>query len=202
MILYGAGAFLLKVLHTARAAGRAPQACFTEPIEPSPPLPISSLGPYDPTYRVEAPLFLAFADNTIRRNLFRRIRHRLDEAIIHPTAQVDSSARIGLGTFIGARVWIGPETTIDALVIIEEGAIISAGVRIAEGAYIGPSCRVESGTMLGACAYLGMGATIEPDPASSPLYIGEGTVIAPRTQVRRAYPPFSWVSSEKSWPAS
>ena len=200
MILYGTGDFLLKVYQTALAADHSPKACFIEPLEPLPALPIPQLGTYDPHLYPDEPVFLAFLDNTHRRNLSRRLHHPLAPPIIHPTAQLHPSVHIGQGTFIGPFVCIEENTRIDALVIIEEGTIISPGVSVAEGTYIGPSCQIAAHTVIGAYVYIGAGAILQPASQSTPLYIGEGTIIGPGIRVSSSCPAFSWLTTEKSWP--
>lgn len=200
MILYGAGEFLLKVYETALAAGCSPAAYFVEPLEPSPTLPIPPLGPYDPHLYPDEPLFFAFLDNTHRRNLSRRIRHPLFGPVVHPEAQVHPSAHIGQGAFIGPLVCVHENARIDTLVIIEEGTSIGPGVSIAEGTYIGPSCQIAAHTVIGAYAYIGAGAILQPASQSTPLYIGEGTIIGPGIRVSSSCPAFSWLTTEKSWP--
>ena len=200
MILYGTGDFLLKVYQTALAAGHSPKACFIEPLEPSPPLPIPRFETYDPGFLAGEAVFPAFLDNTFRRNLSRRIQHPLARPIIHPTARVHPSVCIGDGTFIGPFVSIQEGTRIASLVIIEEGTLIGPGVFIAEGTYIGPSCQIAAHTSIQAYTYIGTGAILQSASQSTPLYIGEGTIIGPGIRVSSSCPAFSWLTTEKSWP--
>lgn len=201
MILYGTGDFLLKVYETALAAGHSPKACFIEPLEPSPPLPIPHLGTYEPYLHSQEPIFLAFLDNTLRRNLSRRIHHPLARPVIHPQAQVHPSVCIGPGTFIGPFVSIQEGTRIASLVIIEEGTLIGPGVSIAEGTYIGPSCQIAAHTSIQAYTYIGTGNILQSASQSVSLYIGEGTIIGPGIRVFSSRPAFSWITAEKFWPA-
>ncbi len=200
MILYGAGAFLVKIYETACRTTHPPKAYFIEPTEPSPPLPISLLGTYHPHLLPEEPIFLAFLDNTLRRNLSRRIQHPLANPIIHPTARVHPSASIGHGTFIGPHASIEEDTTIGPFVIIEENAFIGSASSIAEGTYIGPSCQIAPRTAIGAYVYIGAGTVLQADPPLLPLHIEEGTIIGPNLRIFNSYPPFSWHTSERSWP--
>ncbi len=199
MILYGAGPFLQKVYETALSASEFPTAYFTEPIEETPSLPIPFMGPYSSEVCPGEGIFLAFLDNTIRRNLFRRVRHPLSKPLIHPLAQVEASAKIGAGTFVGADVQIGAEATIGPLVIIEEQARIGAGVEIAEGAYIGPHTQIETGVQIGPYVYLGAGAILTPMAPAQVLPIGEGSLIGPHARIQTPCPPFCWVPPARAW---
>jgi len=199
VILYGAGPFLLKVYRTALAVGASPVAYFTESIEETPLLPIPCLGSYDPGAYPEEKIFLAFLDNTIRRNLSRRLRHPLAEPLIHPSARVEASAKIGAGAFVGPNVQIGAGATIAPLVIIEEEAHIEAGVQIAEGAYIGPYAQIEAAVQIGPYVYLGAGASLTPMTPAQALSIGEGSLIGAHARIQTPCPPFCWVPPAKAW---
>ncbi len=200
MILYGAGPFLLRAYETALATSEKVVGYCTEPIEPSPTLPVPHLGSYQPGMLPEVPVFLAFLDNTLRRNLFRRTRHPLAKALIHPSAEVAPSASIGAGSFIGPGVRIEAGAKVGPLVIIEEGAVIQAGAIIEEGVFVGSFSQVAAGTRVGAYAYVGAGAILTPDPPVSSLLIGEGTIIGSYMEVRKSCLPFSWVLPGRTWP--
>lgn len=199
MILYGAGSFLQKVYETALSASELPTAYFTEPVEEIPSLPIPCMGPYSPEAYPGEGIFLAFLDNTIRRNLFRRVRHPLSKPLIHPLAQVEAPAKIGAGAFVGAGVHIAAGATVGPLVIIEEQARIEAGVEIAEGAYIGPHAQIEAGVQIGPYVYLGAGAVLTPMAPAQALPIGEGSLIGPHARIQTPCPPFCWVPPAKAW---
>jgi len=200
VILYGTGEFLLKVYQTALAAGYSPEAYFIEPLEPSPRLPIPRIGTYHPHLYPDKPVFLAFLDNTHRRNLFRRLNHPLAGPIIHPEAHLHPSVRIGQGAFIGPLVRIQEGAQIAPLVIIEEGALIGPQTFISEGTYIGPSCQIAAHTRIGAYAYIGARAILQSASPLMPPHLGEGTLIGPGSQVFGSYPAFSWLTAQKSWP--
>ncbi len=200
MILYGAGPFLLRVYKTALATSEKVVGYFTEPIEPSPTLPIPHLEGYQPEIFPEVPVFLAFLDNTLRRNLFRRIRHPLAKALIHPSAEVAPSVSIGAGSFISPGVHIEAGAKVGPLVVIEEGAVIQADAIIEEGVFVGSFSRVAAGTRVGAYVYVGAGTILTPDPPASSLLIGEGTIIGAHMEVRKSCLPFSWVLPGRTWP--
>jgi len=199
VILYGAGPFLLRAYETALATSEKVVGYFTEPIEPSPTLPVPHLESYQPEILPEVPIFLAFLDNTLRRNLFRRIRHPLAKALIHPSAEVAPSVSIGAGSFIAPGVRIEAGAKVGPLVIIEEGAVIQAGAIIEEGAFVGSFSRVAAGTRVGAYAYVGAGTILTPDPPASSLLIGEGTIIGAHMEVRKSCLPFSWILPGRAW---
>jgi len=82
---------------------------------------------------------------------------------IHPTAIIDSSARLH------ASVEVGPYSIIDANVVIGEGCQIESGVRIFQDTRLGRDNRVCHGAMLG-CEPQDLGFVPEK---SRPLLIGD-----------------------------
>jgi UDP-3-O-[3-hydroxymyristoyl] glucosamine N-acyltransferase len=80
---------------------------------------------------------------------------------IHPTAVIESSAKVGTDVFIGAFVYIGencsvgegsmifPHVSIGDSSIIGKNCTINAGVRIYHQCVLGNRCIIHSGTVIG-----------------------------------------------------
>lgn len=66
-----------------------------------------------------------------------------DEVSIHPTAVVESSARIGKNVSIGPHCWVGHEVTIG------DDTKLFAGVKIYDRSVIGQRCRIHAGVVIG-----------------------------------------------------
>ena len=88
------------------------------------------------------------------------------ETAIHPTAIVDSDAKIGAGVSIGPWALIGP------------------GVTIGDGTTVGPRVLIERDTILGEDCMIANGAVLGTDPQDlkyqgehATLQIGDRTVI-------------------------
>ena len=69
---------------------------------------------------------------------------------IHPSAVIDSSARIGSGVFIGACTVVGPGVEIGDGVYLHPNVTIYEGVRIGPGSVIHSGVALREGTQLGA----------------------------------------------------
>ena len=76
--------------------------------------------------------------------------------VIHPSAQIADSARIGCDASIGALAVIGDGVEIGA------GCVIGSGVTIAQGVRIGNQCRVHDRVSLGQAVTIGDRCILQP----------------------------------------
>lgn len=111
-------------------------------------------------------------------------------SIIHPSAVVSTSAKIGLGTVIlgnvtiGANVEIGSHTMILPNCIIGHdcvignygtmggGVILSGAITVGQNCYLGAGSVVREGLKIGEAALLGMGAVLVQDMPEFSVYVG------------------------------
>jgi sugar O-acyltransferase (sialic acid O-acetyltransferase NeuD family) len=132
-------------------------------------------------------------DNYVSR---RRIVRALDlpaeryATIIHPTASVSTSSRVGPGSVmlaytaltaavsVGSHVAVMPHVTLthDDVVgdyaTLGSGARLGGGVRIGCGAYIGAGALVREGRAVGSWALAGMGAVVTTDIPERQVWAG------------------------------
>ncbi len=110
--------------------------------------------------------------------------------IIHPTASLGSSVRIGHGSIVLAGVVattdveIGPHVAImpncvlthddriDAYATFGAGVQLAGEVYIGEGAYLGSGCLVRENVSIGAWALIGLGSIILNDVPSKQVWAG------------------------------
>jgi sugar O-acyltransferase (sialic acid O-acetyltransferase NeuD family) len=101
--------------------------------------------------------------------------------IIHPSAIVEPSAKIGSGTQVFPHAYVGSEAVVGTHCIINSGAIVShdclledyanlapgsilaGGVRVGMGTLIGMGVTINLGVRVGTKARIGNGATIKAD---------------------------------------
>ena len=149
-------------------------------------------------------------DNYLSR---RRLAERLglSEAryatIIHPTATVGSSCRLGPGSVllahvdltadvsVGRHVVVMPQVVLTHDVRVGDFATIASGVRvggaarIGAGAYVGSGVCVREGTTIGELAMVGMGSVVTRDVPAERLWFGtpaRDVSPAPLTALMRA----------------
>ncbi len=98
------------------------------------------------------------------------------ETAIHPTAVVDSAARLGTGVRVGAY------TVIEEGVEAGEGTQLGHHVVLHRGARIGRECHIHSGVVVGHTPMIRGGTTQE-----SFVEMGEKTVVMPNVTIERGH---------------
>lgn len=109
--------------------------------------------------------------------------------LVHPTATVAPSARLGAGVVIQPHVVIGARTTLGDHVIVNRGALIGHHASIGELATVQPGANIGGATTIGARAYVAMGATV-----LERRRVGEGALVAAGALVTRDVEPHSQVA--------
>lgn len=96
-----------------------------------------------------------------RKAIFEKFHSRIPFArLVHPSAYVDPSAKLGDGIFIL------PGSTVDTHVVLGDNVLLNTGVVIAHDSIIGahsfcgPAVAIAGKTYIGACCILGINATI------------------------------------------
>jgi sugar O-acyltransferase (sialic acid O-acetyltransferase NeuD family) len=119
--------------------------------------------------------------------------------IVHPTATVGTTCRVGAGTVllahvdltadvvIGRHVAVMPQVVVTHDVVVHDYATIASGARlggscqVGEAAYLGSGACLREGLTVGARAMVGMGAVVTRDVPAERLWFG-----SPARDVSRA----------------
>lgn len=137
-------------------------------------------------------VIISIGANKIRENLVGRLGLSQDyfSTIIHNSAVVSASAKIGRGTVvmpgvvINAGAVVGDHCIINTNSIVEHdcvigdfahispGAILTGGVQVGEGTHIGAAATVIPGIKIGKWTVVGAGATVISDVASHVTIVG------------------------------
>lgn len=133
---------------------------------------------------------IAIGDNAARGRLFELLKKKEVKiaTIIHPSATVSRSVKIGEGSFIGANAVIGHNAVIGKANIINAGAIIEHDTRLAFSVYFGQGAKTEARVSIDDYCFVGVGAAILPD-----IHIGSAALIGPNAVVDKDVPSQSTV---------
>ncbi len=105
---------------------------------------------------------LAIGENATRHALARRARCRFI-TLVHPSAVVDPSVVLGLGTVVFAGSVIQPDTHLGAHVIINTAASVDHDCRLGDAVHVAPGVRLAGTVTLGEGVFVGIGAAIIPN---------------------------------------
>ncbi|MFJ9724075.1 acetyltransferase [Streptomyces sp. NPDC101209] len=131
-------------------------------------------------------------DYAARARLVRRLALPADRyaTVIHPTASVARSSRVGPGSVllahcaltaavhVGAHVAVMPQVVLTHDDVVGDFATLASGVRLGggarleRGAYVGSGALVREGTTVGAWSLIGMGSAVLGDVPPGEVWVG------------------------------
>lgn len=121
------------------------------------------------------------ADPKFRLQLIRRAKTAglFMLNIIHPTAFIAPTVRMGIGNLIKAGAVIDSEVIIGDGCIIDNGVIIPHHNRIGSGCHLAPGVSMGGGCVIGDGCIIGIGSTISARiTIGTNVIVGVGTVVA------------------------
>lgn len=83
-------------------------------------------------------------------------------SVVHPSAVVHESVRLGPGTVVFAGAVIQPDTVVGAHAILNTGASIDHDCRLGDFVHVAPGVRLAGGLVVEEGALLGIGSAIVP----------------------------------------
>jgi sugar O-acyltransferase (sialic acid O-acetyltransferase NeuD family) len=104
--------------------------------------------------------------------------------VVHPTAHVSPSARLGEGCLVGPTAVIGAAAELEPHSLVARGALVGHHTRIGAGAVLNPGANVGGNARLGDGAVIGMGAIVV-----NGVDVGAGAVVAAGAVVVRPVAP-------------
>jgi len=128
----------------------------------------------------DIPLAFGIGSNRIRESLFKRVeKNGLNiVTLIHPSASVSSSVKIGRGTVIMPNVVINSNTIIGKGVILNSASVIEHENYIGDFVHISPNSSLAGDVSVKESSHIGIGATIiQGITIGTNSIIGAGSVV-------------------------
>lgn len=98
--------------------------------------------------------------------------------VVHPSAVISPSARIGAGAAVMARAVVGTETQLRDLVIVNTAAVLDHDNLIEDAAHIAPGCALAGVVRVGARSLVGVGSAVRPGiRIGTDVTIGAGSAV-------------------------
>lgn len=142
-----------------------------------------------PAWAADSSWHLAVGELPLRRRLAERwAAHDAWATLVHPTAWVSPSARLGRGVFVGPQALVHAHAVIGDHAIINSAAVVEHDVVVGTGCHLAPGAVVGGGARLGAWAFIGLGARVRDH-----ITVGAGAVVGMGAAVLREVPPRSTV---------
>jgi len=186
LLVIGAGGHARVVIDIARAAGFDPSAALDPSEVGSVCNGVKVIGGDDLAEREYSlgmrSAVVAIGDNRLRMKLGQRLR-TIGFALpplIHPSAMLSPSARVGEGSVVMPLAIINASAAIGEMVIINSGAIIEHDCKIGDGAHVAPGCCLGGTVSVGTGTLVGIGSVVRPE-----AQIGDFAVIGAGSTVIR-----------------
>lgn len=82
--------------------------------------------------------------------------------LVHPTAVVSGSAKIGVGTIVMSNAVVNADASIGDFVIVNSSAIVEHDCVLGRGAHVAPGTCLGGGVRVGCGALIGIGSVARP----------------------------------------
>lgn len=108
------------------------------------------------------PVIIAIGDNKIRANLQKKVSEAGFEiaTLIHETAVISPTAKIGRGVVIMPNVVVNADAVINDGVILNSACVIEHDCKIGKFAHISPNSALAGGVEVGEFSHIGIGSSV------------------------------------------
>lgn len=119
---------------------------------------------------------IGIGDNAKRRDVATALKFEW-QTVVHPSAYVHPSAKLGRGTVIFAGAVVQPDAVIGDHVIVNTGATVDHDCVIGDYAHLAPGVHLAGSVQVGEGAFLGIGSAVIPGVRIGPWStLGAGAV--------------------------
>ena len=129
---------------------------------------------------------VAVGDNAARARIVQQLwaKGGRSLSVVHPSAVIAPSVRLGTGTLVCAGAVLNPDVEIGENVIVNTSASVDHDCVVGANVHICPGVRLAGGVVIGSGSMLGLGVVVLPG-----VTIGEGCVVGAGSVVNRSLPP-------------
>ncbi|MBY7663304.1 acetyltransferase [Staphylococcus agnetis] len=115
-------------------------------------------------YRNNYYFCIAIGNNYVREKIYLNSDIPINQyaTLIHPSAIISSSVKIGFGTVVMANVVINADATIGDHAIINTGAIVEHDNILSNYVHISPNATLTGGVIVGKSVHIGAKAVVNP----------------------------------------
>ena len=128
---------------------------------------------------------VAVGDNVARARIVEELRAKGGRpvSVVHPSAIIAPSARLGEGTLVCSGVVVNPAAMVGEHVILNTCASVDHDCVVGDYVHLCPGVRLAGAVTVGAGTMVGLGSVVLPG-----LIIGEGCVVGAGSVVNRSLP--------------
>ncbi|MBI2998208.1 MAG: acetyltransferase [Deltaproteobacteria bacterium] len=141
---------------------------------------IGSWKDIQPTRERAGHAVVAVGDNEERKGLYHSFRKAAFElpTLIHPTAYLDRSARLGDGCVVCMGALVGANATVGSNTIVNSGSIVDHECRLEDHVHIAPGVRLAGRVVVGEGTFVGIGTSvIDKVKIGKGVIVGAGSVV-------------------------
>lgn len=123
---------------------------------------------------------VALGNNAVRQRIGAKLRAFgfALPAIVHPSALISPSARLGEGVVVMARAVVGTEAMVGDFAIINTSASIDHDNVIAAAAHVAPGCALAGNVAVGERTLVGVGSAVRPGVTiAADVVVGAGSAV-------------------------
>jgi sugar O-acyltransferase (sialic acid O-acetyltransferase NeuD family) len=128
----------------------------------------------------DAVIVLGIGDNRAREVCRARIAERGMSAatLVHPSAVVAPSARLGVGVVVMALAAVNPDAVVGDGVILNTGCVVEHDCRLGSFSHLSPNSALGGEVRIGDRTHLGLGAVVLPGvTVGADVRVGAGAVV-------------------------